>query len=72
MSGISGLRKLAVLAAALAVTHQPAEPLAKSGGPFIGPHGGKWADADVLAAGYAYEQASRKRVAPTYRVGVAP
>ena len=34
--------------------------------------GGKWADADVLAAGYAYEQASRKRVAPTYRVGVAP
>lgn len=34
--------------------------------------GGKWTDADVLAAGYAYEQASRKRVAPTYRVGVAP
>ncbi|UKK84047.1 amidase [Sphingopyxis sp. BSN-002] len=30
----------------------------------IGP---KWSDADVLAAGYAYEQASRKRVAPTYR-----
>ena len=34
--------------------------------------GGKWADAEVLAAGYAYEQASGKRVAPTYRVGVAP
>jgi amidase len=34
--------------------------------------GGKWTDADVLAAGYAYEQASRKRVVPTYRVGVAP
>ncbi|BBB07673.1 amidase [Sphingopyxis sp. EG6] len=34
--------------------------------------GGKWTDAEVLAAGYAYEQASRKRVAPTYRVGVAP
>jgi amidase len=34
--------------------------------------GGKWTDAKVLAAGYAYEQASRKRVAPTYRVGVAP
>lgn len=34
--------------------------------------GGKWRDADVLAAGYAYEQASRKRVTPTYRVGVAP
>lgn len=50
MSGISGLRKLAVLAAALAVTHQPAEPLAKSGGPFIGPHGGKWADAKHTVA----------------------
>ncbi|AQA00455.1 amidase [Sphingopyxis sp. QXT-31] len=36
---------------------------------FIGP---KWSDAEVLAAGYAYEQASRKRVAPTFRVGVAP
>ncbi|UNU43381.1 amidase [Sphingopyxis sp. YF1] len=35
----------------------------------IGP---KWADADVLAAGYAYEQASRKRVAPAFRVGVEP
>ena len=34
--------------------------------------GGKWTDAEVLAAGYAYEQASRKRVAPTYRLGVAP
>jgi len=34
--------------------------------------GGKWTDADVLAAGYAYEQASRKRVSPTYRVGLAP
>ena len=34
--------------------------------------GGKWTDAEVLAAGYAYEQASRKRVAPTYRVSVAP
>ena len=34
--------------------------------------GGKWTDAEVLAAGYAYEQASLKRVAPTYRVGVAP
>lgn len=29
--------------------------------------GTKWSDADVLAAGYAYEQVSRKRVAPTYR-----
>ncbi|WP_428630523.1 amidase [Sphingopyxis sp.] len=34
--------------------------------------GSKWADADVLAAGYAYEQASQKRVTPTYRVSVAP
>jgi amidase len=34
--------------------------------------GAKWSDADVLAAGYAYEQASRKRVAPTYRASVAP
>jgi len=34
--------------------------------------GGKWTDADVLAAGYAYEQASRKRVAPTYREGLVP
>ena len=34
--------------------------------------GGKWADANVLAAGYAYEQASRKRVTPTYRVGIEP
>ncbi|MDP3783435.1 MAG: amidase, partial [Sphingopyxis sp.] len=33
--------------------------------------GRKWADAEVLAAGYAYEQASRKRVTPTYLVGVA-
>lgn len=29
--------------------------------------GAKWSDADILAAGYAYEQASRKRVAPTFR-----
>jgi len=34
--------------------------------------GAKWRDADILAAGYAYEQASRKRVAPTYRASVAP
>jgi amidase len=34
--------------------------------------GAKWSDADVLAAGYAYEQASRKRVAPTYRASVTP
>lgn len=34
--------------------------------------GGKWTDAEVLAAGYAYEQASRKRVAPTYRDSIAP
>jgi len=34
--------------------------------------GTKWSDADVLAAGYAYEQASNKRVAPTYRSGPAP
>ncbi|SKB36089.1 amidase [Sphingopyxis flava] len=36
---------------------------------FIGP---KWSDGAVLAAGYAYEQASAKRVAPTYRTSVAP
>ena len=35
----------------------------------IGP---KWSDAGVLAAGYAYEQASRKRVTPTFRANVAP
>jgi len=29
--------------------------------------GSKWSDAEVLAAGYAYEQASRKRVTPTYK-----
>jgi len=29
--------------------------------------GAKWSDADILAVGYAYERASRKRVAPTYR-----
>ena len=29
--------------------------------------GQKWSDADVLAAGFAYEQVSRKRVTPTYR-----
>ena len=34
--------------------------------------GRKWSDADILAAGYAYEQASRKRVTPTYRASVAP
>lgn len=34
--------------------------------------GTKWADAKILAAGHAYEQASRKRVTPTYRAGVAP
>lgn len=36
---------------------------------FIGP---KWSDAEVLATGYAYEQASRKRVAPTFRGGAEP
>lgn len=35
----------------------------------IGP---KWSDAEVLSAGYAYEQASHKRVTPTYRAGVVP
>lgn len=35
----------------------------------IGP---KWSDADILAAGYAYEQASRKRVTPTFRASVTP
>ena len=34
--------------------------------------GAKWSDADILSAGYAYEQASQKRVAPTYRASVAP
>ncbi len=34
--------------------------------------GAKWRDADILAAGYAYEQASRKRIAPTYRTSVTP
>jgi amidase len=34
--------------------------------------GAKWSDADILSAGYAYEQASRKRVAPTYRASTAP
>ena len=34
--------------------------------------GTKWSDAEVLAAGYAYEQASRKRVTPTFRASVAP
>lgn len=34
--------------------------------------GTKWSDADVLAAGYAYEQASRKRVTPTCRAAIAP
>ncbi len=35
---------------------------------FIGP---KWSDSVILAAGYAYEQASQKRVTPTYRASVA-
>ncbi|MBY4638068.1 amidase [Sphingopyxis sp. XHP0097] len=34
--------------------------------------GGKWKDAEVLAAGFAYEQVSRKRVAPTYRAAITP
>ncbi|MCW5647609.1 MAG: amidase [Sphingopyxis sp.] len=34
--------------------------------------GGKWTDAEVLAAGYAYERASRKRVSPTYRMRIDP
>lgn len=34
--------------------------------------GRKWSDADILAAGYAYEQASHKRVTPTYRASVTP
>lgn len=34
--------------------------------------GTKYSDADVLAAGYAYEQASAKRVTPTYRAALAP
>lgn len=36
---------------------------------FVGP---EWSDAEVLAAGYAYEQASRKRMAPTFRASAAP
>lgn len=34
--------------------------------------GTKWSDAEVLAAGYAYEQASAKRVTPTFRAALAP
>lgn len=34
--------------------------------------GARWSDADILAVGYAYEQASRKRVTPTYKASVAP
>ena len=34
--------------------------------------GRKWSDAEVLAAGNAYEQASAKRVRPGYRVAVMP
>lgn len=34
--------------------------------------GAKWRDADVLAAGHAYELLSKKRVAPTYRTDMAP
>jgi amidase len=33
--------------------------------------GGKWADAEVLAVGHAYEQASKKRVVPGYRASPA-
>lgn len=34
--------------------------------------GAKWSDADILAAGYAYEQASGKRTAPTFKASVTP
>lgn len=34
--------------------------------------GEKWSDAEVLAVGHRYELASRKRVAPGYRVGIVP
>jgi amidase len=34
---------------------------------FIGP---KWSDATILSLGYAYEQASRKRVTPTFAASV--
>lgn len=34
--------------------------------------GAKWSDADILAAGYAYEQANRKRTPPTYRASSTP
>jgi len=34
--------------------------------------GTKWSDAEVLAAGYAYEQASAKRVTSTFRAALAP
>lgn len=34
--------------------------------------GTRWDDARVLSAGYAYEQASRARVLPTYRASIAP
>ena len=36
---------------------------------FIGP---KWSDADILAAGYAYEQASNKRVTPSFKASAVP
>ena len=34
--------------------------------------GGKWKDADVLAAGFAYEQASHRRVTPSFRARATP
>lgn len=34
--------------------------------------GAQWSDAAVLSAGYAYEQASKARLRPTCRTGVAP
>lgn len=34
--------------------------------------GARWADAEVLAVGHAYEQISRKRLKPAYRASIAP
>lgn len=34
--------------------------------------GARWSDADVLRAGYAYEQASKHRRTPAYRASVGP
>ena len=34
--------------------------------------GQQWSDAEVLAVGHAYEQASKRRVAPGFRTGVQP